>query len=300
MELVVLRDKQQFDEYYAGKCRKRLAFERSIAEENLGNDCWEMPGFCDVCGKATRFRMDWFNLYEHPVYGKTPCYRERMICSICEMNNRLRFVASYLINLVNNSKDINDIYLYEQISPFFRHISNFLSNKNVFGSEYLGNNIKSGEIINGIRHEDALALSLASNSIDVIVSNDVYEHVPDIARTFSEASRVLRDNGRLILAIPFQTSEISSRKRAEADGEKINYLEPARYHGNPLSEQGALVFYDFGWDIIQLCKDAGFAEAYMLAYYSLLYGHIGGGVQYIFVAEKQGFSLIKKIRGIFR
>ena len=122
-----------------------------------------------------------------------------------------------------------------------------MSNKNVFGSEYLGNNIKSGEIINGIRHEDALALSLASNSIDVIVSNDVYEHVPDIARTFSEASRVLRDNGRLILAIPFQTSEISSRKRAEADGEKINYLEPARYHGNPLSEQGALVFYDFGW-----------------------------------------------------
>jgi len=67
---------------------------------------------------------------------------------------------------------------------------------------------------------------------------------------------------------------------------ELECLLPEQYHGNPVSEKGSLVFYDFGWDILESCKAAGFNDAYLLSYYSLFYGHIGGGLQMMFVAEK--------------
>lgn len=299
METVLIRTKQEFDAYYATKCHSRLAFEKSLADDNLKNNSWELPGFCELCGTATKFGMDWFNCHDHPVFGKTPCYRERMICNTCGMNNRLRFVASYLLDQVN-SHDFTDIYLYEQLSLFYGYIANRLGNRSVIGSEYLGPDREAGITVNGIRHEDALQLSFASSSLDVAVSNDVYEHVTDIDRTLAEAYRVLRHNGKLLISVPFQPAEAVTTKRAEVVGGAVRFLAPARYHGNPLAEEGSLVFYDFGWDLLQKCRHAGFTDAYMLAYYSLMFGYIGGGVQFIFVAEKNAPSLGRKFRSLFK
>lgn len=299
MEPVFIRTKQEFDTYYANKCHSRLVFEKSVADDNLKNSSWELPGFCEICGKATKFGMDWFNCQDHAIFGKIPCYRERMICNSCGMNNRLRFVASYLLEQVS-SHDFTDIYLYEQLSPFYEYIANRLGHLSVTGSEYLGPDRESGVTVNGIRHEDALQLSFASSSLDVAVSNDVYEHVADIDKALAEAYRVLRHNGILLISVPFQSAEAFTIKRAEVVGSAVNFLAPARYHGNPLSEEGSLVFYDFGWDLLNKCRHAGFTDAYMLAYYSLMFGYIGGGVQFIFVAEKNAPSLGQKFCSLFK
>jgi hypothetical protein len=48
------------------------------------------------------------------------------------------------------------------------------------------------------------------------------------------------------------------------------------------------VFYEHGWDILEQCHRAGFANAYALGYWSLLYGHLGGGLQLMFVTEASG------------
>jgi hypothetical protein len=42
-------------------------------------------------------------------------------------------------------------------------------NKNIVGSEFLGMNIKSGEIINGVMHQDLTNLSFENNSFDLVV-----------------------------------------------------------------------------------------------------------------------------------
>jgi 2-polyprenyl-3-methyl-5-hydroxy-6-metoxy-1,4-benzoquinol methylase len=44
-------------------------------------------------------------------------------------------------------------------------------------------------------HGDAMALTQADNSIDVVVCSHVYEHVPDAGQMFSEIYRVLRPGG---------------------------------------------------------------------------------------------------------
>lgn len=41
------------------------------------------------------------------------------------------------------------------------------------------------------------------------------------------------------------------------------YFEP-EYHGNPMTDKGSLVFYDFVWDLLNMIKDAGFKDVYII------------------------------------
>jgi SAM-dependent methyltransferase len=174
-------------------------------------------------------------------------------------------------------------YLYEQTTPFFKWAERELPGT-VLGSEYLGPDLEGGEVVNGIRHEDALALSFADASLDTIVSNDVFEHVPDIDRSLAECVRVLRPGGHLYFSVPFDGRTETVHRTIVRDGE-IVHLSPPVYHGNPINPNGSLVFYDHGLDILERCHRAGFADAYALGYWSLLYGHLGQGLQVVFVGE---------------
>jgi SAM-dependent methyltransferase len=142
-------------------------------------------------------------------------------------------------------------------------------------------------VVDGIRHEDALALSFADESLGTIVSNDVYEHVPDIDAALAEAVRVLRPDGLLMFSVPFYDTRDRTERRAELrDGEVVELLEP-QYHGNPVDEKGSLVFYDYGWDVLDRCRAVGFADAYAVAYWSAFHGYLGGGLQLLFVARRR-------------
>jgi SAM-dependent methyltransferase len=170
------------------------------------------------------------------------------------------------------------------VTPFFTWAVDSLPGS-VIGSEYLGPEVPGGKSVEGVRHEDALGLSFADASFDSIVSNDVFEHVPDIDRSLAECARVLRSGGRLYFSIPFHETPESRQRATVRDGQIVELLPP-EYHGNPVDPKGSLVFYEHGWDILQRCSNAGFADAYVLCYWSLLYGYLGAGLQLIFVAER--------------
>jgi ubiquinone/menaquinone biosynthesis C-methylase UbiE len=147
----------------------------------------------------------------------------------------------------------------------------------LFGSEYLGPQYKGGEIINGIRHEDVEALSFSDNSLDLIVSNDVFEHVPNIENAFRECLRVLVPGGTLLSTFPFHCGDDFSVLRAEIKNNNIVNLQPEMYHGNPVSEKGSLVFHDFGWDLFPRLKEIGFSQISIEVYSSAEFAHLGGG-----------------------
>ena len=282
LELTAYRNMVDFQEYYNSTLDKRLAVEKYFASKYKNKISWIFKGYCQCCERDTDFLADW--RYSD---GVLPNYRERLVCSYCGLNNRQRFVGDYLKKVLKNRKEVFRIYCYEQVTNFYQHMARYLSNADFTGSEYLGHNKKNGEIIAGIRHEDALSLSFDSGLFDFIISNDVYEHVPDVKIALGEAYRCLKKNGVLIFSIPFFVDERITKQRVtiNEEGEMI-HLFPEQYHGNPLSQKGSLVFYDFGWDILDYCKEKGFKDVYMVAYYSLFYGYIGNGMQFIFCAEK--------------
>ena len=184
-------------------------------------------------------------------------------------------MLSYLKKLLNNFDTSKNIFMYEAVTHVFNYAKDHF-NHPLIGSEFFGYDKKLGQTVKGIRHEDALNLSLDDNSVDIIVSNDVYEHVPNISVALSEAYRILSDNGLLLISLPFfAMNEITVQRARLSNNNEIEHILPEEYHMNPISKDGSLVFYDYGWDFLDFLKQSNFKDAYMLAYYDMTYGYVG-------------------------
>ena len=83
-----------------------------------------------------------------------------------------------------------------------------------------------GEIhSSGWRNEDLENQTFADETFDIVISQDVMEHIFNPEKAFSEIARTLKQGGAHIFTVPIVNKEKPSRVRAtlEANGE-INYL----------------------------------------------------------------------------
>jgi hypothetical protein len=247
-------------------------------KENQSTFCvWR---YCILC-----LRTDWMYIdYEHGLVDKNgaaiPNLREKISCQHCHMNNRQRLIAKLAHDLISKN-NFEDIYLHERITPIYDYISKLFQNKNIVGSEYFSEMHQSGDIVDGKMHQDIMRTSFDDNSFDLIISNDVYEHVPEPLKAFKEALRILKSNGVLMATIPFNESIQNSVQRSKVEGKSIVHLLPQVYHGNPVSADGALVYFDYGWDILDLIKSAGFSSVNINYYQEDMLGHFGKAIAII-------------------
>ena len=260
----------------------RYSLEQHLCAIHKNETSFTIPGICTVCEKPVDFLVD--HQYGLRIENDLPIpnWRERQVCPSCQLNSRQRIAFGFLRDAVKRAQGRSEftVYMMEQVTPIYARAKTAFAEIELIGSEYLGPETISGTIIDGIRHEDVHRLSMKAESVDLVVSNDVMEHVPDPRRGFGEIHRVLRVGGALFLTIPFFVATEKSVVRAELrDGKLIHHL-PEVYHGNPMSEKGSLVFTDFGWDVLRLLNEAGFQHANVVAVWSFLYGCLGIPTQY--------------------
>jgi len=280
--IFIVNNQTQFTKIFSD--RKFIESVLSKDKNLFSEPIFKVDGFCIPCNKKVKFLVDLTSGGKKKRNKYIPNLRERLECPLCKMNNRQRLVTTIIEQLLINAK-IQNIYFMEQVTPIFIYFKNLLNNRNIIGSEYFGDRFKSGKIYSGVRHEDVEKLSFNNNSIDLIVSNDVFEHVPNPKIAFKESFRVLRKNGIMIFTIPFHSNKSKSVTRAKFSDNTLNFVLPKIFHGNPVSKDGSLVFTDFGWDVLSLVKNAGFAAVNVEGYLSLEYGHFGN-VQIVFRAIK--------------
>src|SRR5690606_35005603 len=85
-------------------------------------------------------------------------------------------------------------------------------------------------------------------SFDLVITSDVFEHLPEPERAFAEVARTLRPGGAHVFTVPlFDRDE--TLVRAVREGAAIRHLEPPDYHGNPIDPAGSLVFREWGRDL---------------------------------------------------
>jgi SAM-dependent methyltransferase len=102
----------------------------------------------------------------------------------------------------------------------------------------------------GFRCEDLESLNFGNESFDLVITQDVMEHVLDPNRAFAEIARTLKTDGAHIFTVPLVNKAQPSQARAKRgeDGSTV-YLCSPEYHGNPIDPQGSLVCMDWGYDI---------------------------------------------------
>ena len=151
-----------------------------------------------------------------------------------------------------------DVYELSATGPFVEHLRKRAA-RAAF-SEYHPD-VAPGTTWQGVRCEDVQALTWPDACFDLVTHTEVFEHVPDDARGFSELRRVLRPGGKMLFTVPlFDAPDTVERVRGGGDG--IEYLMPAEYHVDPFKgNEPVLVFRDYGRDIVQRLERAGFGEA---------------------------------------
>lgn len=241
-------------------------------EEALSGIYRRMPGKvggyigkCAACEEEQVFGVDyvWSD-------GARPAWRETVTCPQCHCNGRMRFVIDHV-------KDIGadkSVYAYEFVTDTFRELQKKIPG--IQGSEYIGDDCQSGQVIDGIMHQDATRLSFPDDSFDYMISNDVLEHVADFKAALKESYRCLKKNGRLLVSIPIfkDRDRTVVRTKRGPDGNQ-EYVLPPVYHGNPLSAEGSLVYTEFGWDILESFRKVGFSDVYAIVYFSAEKGYFG-------------------------
>jgi GT2 family glycosyltransferase/glycosyltransferase involved in cell wall biosynthesis/SAM-dependent methyltransferase len=268
--------KAEYEEY-----RRQMAEEyvrRDVLERSLikpGKTAFETAGFCHVCGKPSRFMTDF-------QYGATeqngmllPNWRERLVCRHCGLNNRVR-AAIHLFQLLGRPTADSRIYVTEQVTPLYKWVRRHYPR--AVGSEYLGEALPWGETDHrGVRNESVTRLTFPEDSLDYLLSFDVFEHVPDHAQAFRECLRCLKPGGMLLFTVPFRADETEHLERAamKENGE-VAHLLPPEYHGDPNRSEGCLCFRHFGWSLLDDLRTAGFAQAAAHLYWSEQLGYLGG------------------------
>ena len=126
-------------------------------------------------------------------------------------------------------------------------------------SEYFAD-AEPGSYRRGVRCEDVQRLTYADASFDLVTHTEVLEHVPDDARAFAELHRVLRPGGTMLFTVPLYGGYPTVERARLRDGEIEHLMEPA-YHIDPLRGAGILAFRDYGLDIVERLRAAGFSEA---------------------------------------
>jgi SAM-dependent methyltransferase len=238
-----------------------LAIERQQALEDM--QAWRSSTYkawCAGCAALRDFPVEWRG-------GEVPAdFRESLACPACKLNARQRAALGLLRDRVPDAGA--DVYATEQCSVAYLWLRRQYTGAH--GSEFGLSDAEAAKLGRWLaRHgapedvvvQDVTALTFASASQDAIVSFDVLEHVPKFGAALRSFARCLRPGGWLVATAPFIALRAHTlvRARVNADG-SIEHLLPPEMHGDPLSD-GVLCYYHFGWDLLDHCRKAGFADA---------------------------------------
>jgi len=208
-----------------------------------GPSKFKNKGFCYSCDQPTQFtaRADW--------------WRDHYVCDNCGSIPRERAVMFCIEKFFPEWRE----KIIHESSPVARGTSLRLRKEapRYFATQYFPE-IARGKMHLGFRNEDLERLTFDDQSIDLHVTQDVFEHIPDPAQAFREIARTLRPGGAHIFTTPLvrknSPTEWCARKRPDGTIEQL--IKPPEYHGNPVSADGSLVTVHWGYDILKFIHNA--------------------------------------------
>lgn len=198
-------------------------------------------GYCPCCDKIVTFEA--FNSW----------LRDSLICPNCLSIPRER---ALMVTIEKHFPNWPELDIHES-SPAARGTSNKLKAhcKKYISSQYYPNQ-PFGAIIDNCRNEDLERQTFSDSVFDIVVTQDVMEHIYNPERAFSEIARTLKKGGCHIFTVPI----INKHCKTEVWATKGNagnpvFLKSPEYHGNPVDPKGSPVTMHWGFDIVDFIKE---------------------------------------------
>jgi SAM-dependent methyltransferase len=214
----------------------------------------EYADLCTVCGTRARFRRDGYSI------------RETYQCPRCRGSLRYREQAAVLVQLFSRhgaatlaqlarEDHFRGLRIYEPglVGPFRQYLRPLPR----YQDSYYWPDVARGEVRDGVRCEDMMALTFPDQSFDLIITSDIMEHVRRPLVAFQELRRILAPGGVHVFSIPVvHPMPRRSVSRVDTSSDVDVHVLPPHYHGAPLGGR-SLVYTDFGADIVDQLRDVG-------------------------------------------
>ena len=212
-------------------------------------------------------------------------WRESLQADGCLSRHRGLMRVLELLGETPTSLKAKQVYMPETATAFALWLRNLLP-EGLTLSDYL----QDAEITptSSSQHQDLCALSYAAEQFDLVICNDVFEHVYDLPRALEEIHRVLRPDGRLLATFPMAFGQLESIIKAEVISrqEPVQFHGEPEYHGDPIRPtRGSLVYQIPGWEILDLAATIGFSAVSIHLISSWKYGVLGADLPGVLVAN---------------
>lgn len=216
-----------------------------------------------------------------------PNFRESLLTRGCL--SRHRAVLLVLQQLYGDQTALQQqrVYLVEAVTGFALWMKQLVPQLTL--SEFFDGGRAPGDA-DSIPHQDLCRLTFADRSYDLVLCNELFEHVYDLPQALREILRVLRPGGRLLATFPmaFGQKESVIKARWNPSTCSADVIGEPDYHGDPIRpELGSLVYQIPGWDLLDDARAAGFHTALMHCVTSWKHGVLGGDISGVLVLEVQ-------------
>lgn len=114
--------------------------------------------------------------------------------------------------------------------------------------------VPRGGRVGAFHHVDLQDQPFADGTFDLVLTQDVLEHVPDAFAALREVQRTLRPGGLHVFTVPRRIDQPTQARAVWRDGE-VQHLLPPEYHRDPSTRAGTLVVTDWGNDLEHLVAE---------------------------------------------
>ncbi len=202
-------------------------------------------GYCYTCDQPVTFsaKYDWL--------------RDWYVCSNCNSIPRERALIYCIEKFYPNWKQLS----IHESSPAKRGASLKLKNqsKSYIGTHYFPD-FTFGKIHpTGWRNENLENQTFKDENFDLVISQDVMEHIFNPDKAFAEIARTIKPGGAHIFTVPIINKDKATKVWAKRNEDRtIDYIGEPEYHGNPVDSKGSLVTMHWGYDICEyILKHSG-------------------------------------------
>jgi len=141
-----------------------------------------------------------------------------------------------------------------------------------------------GTVTRGFRCEDLEHQTFPDNTFDLVITQDVLEHLFDPAKALEEIARTIKPGGAHVFTVPWYSWKATDRRAEKHEG-GIHHIREPEYHGNPIDSDGSLVVTEWGWELYDfIFENSGMATTAIDEMNPLL--GIEGDFREVFISRK--------------
>jgi len=203
-------------------------------------------GYCAICEDSREFRA--ISDKEIPEQCLPNWFRGSLRCTVCKAPPRERALAHALDKYRPAWRNL----AIHESSPGGWAFSAKLRRQcpGYVASQYdptfpFGEQHESGKW----RNENLEEQTFDDRVFDIVIAQDVFEHLFRPGLAAREIARTLKPGGLCLMSVPVVRYFRSTERRASLNSEGVVHHLPEQYHGNPVGDGRSLVTVDWGYDI---------------------------------------------------